>query len=106
MKPNNFSSTGGRPVPAGQTIVILALSLSVLCGTVALGVDLGGAYLQHRRAQSLSESATTAGLRALQTYASDAQVQRAMDNVLQASNLTVQWDTTGTSSATPRIAAA
>jgi hypothetical protein len=105
MKQNNLSPTGRRLAPAGQTIVILALALSVLCGTVALGVDLGGAYLQHRRAQSLSESAATAGLRALQTSSSDAQVQRAMDNVLRAASLSLQWDTTGTSSAMPRIAA-
>jgi hypothetical protein len=105
MKQHNPSHIGRRPAPSGQTIVILALALSVLCGTVALGVDLGGAYLQHRRAQSLSESAATAGLRALQTSSSDVQVQRAMDNVLRASSLNVQWDTTGTSSAMPRIAA-
>lgn len=79
----------------GQVTVMLALFITVLCGVIALGVDVGYAQAQQRRLQNLSESAATAGLLALTRNSSptDAQVREAINNNLKASSTAVQWDT-------------
>ncbi len=41
-----------RPAPAGQVTVLMALFITALLGAAALSVDLGYAYVQHRRMQN------------------------------------------------------
>jgi len=92
-----------RPAPAGQVTVLMALFITALLGAAALSVDLGYAYVQHRRMQNLADSAATAGTLALEkngTGVTDAQVKLAMLNNLTAAGVQVRWDT-ATTPATP-----
>ena len=52
---------------AGQSIVILAITLVVLVAMVGLSVDVGIAYAQQRRVQSIANAGALAGMHAMQT---------------------------------------
>ncbi len=45
----------------GQAMVVMAISLTVLCGMLALGVDMGLVYARHQALQSAAEAAADAG---------------------------------------------
>ena len=54
---------------SGQSIVAVALLLAVLCGCVALGVDLGAAHIAKQRMQNAADLAAMAGAKKLYSSA-------------------------------------
>ena len=54
-----------RDKERGQTLIIVALAMVVLVGSLALAIDGGNAYAQRRRMQNAADAAALAGAKAL-----------------------------------------
>ncbi len=63
---------------------MLSISLTVLVGFLALGVDLGQGYLERRTNQNAADAASIAGEKAMLVGASDSAIQSSILHVLNA----------------------
>src|SRR5437016_5457601 len=94
-----------RPFSAGtgQMVPLLALSLAVICGMLALSVDVGLTTSRQHVLRNTADNASIAGARMLLSYnaESDHDVWTAMSSTLTMTNLILKNPTGATPSTSP-----
>ena len=70
----------------GSTLVMFALTLMVLLGSLALAIDLGIGYVERRVVQAVADSAALAGVQRLTDNGSDSQILAAINDYVRVEN--------------------
>jgi Flp pilus assembly protein TadG len=86
----HMTQTRDRIGRRGMVVVLVAMMLPIIIGTMALALDGGVLYLQRRQAQTAADAAALAGAYSYSTTSSLSSAQTAAQSVALANGYTVQ----------------